>query len=805
MISSLQKTILLFHLLCFTAIFSQEFSIKGKIIDENKQGIEGTEIVLLSDASIVNSTITDSEGNFLMKHKPGVYSLRFYFVGTIIYQTDFNLDKNIDLGKLESFDNSTQLREVEVTSRKRVIENQVDRTVFNVENSIRSSGSDGFELLKGTPGVFISGNQIGIVGKSTVSVMIDDKIINLSGNELINYLRGLASENIKNIEVITTPPAKYDAEGNSGLINIKLKKAPEDSWAVNLRNYYEQNSYPTYLGGISFTFNKNKLSLFTDYIRQTGYDKYWEKLANGFETENWDGNTTRKDTRDINRLAFTLDYKISEKASIGTKYIGLLDNPDTADRNVTAIIDNASNDVTSTFFTNGVNKNKSSNHTLNLYYIQKIDTLGKQISVDFDYFKYTEDQDRTFTTSELSSENEQISPSFIANNTSLQDIANYNGKIDVDLPTNWATFGFGGKLSFVENKSNIAFFNLSNGIAMVDINQTNNFDYSENTQAAYVNFKKSLSEKWQTQIGLRYENTIVEGTTTSLDVTQNQVNNFSYNRLFPTMYLTYTPNENHNFSINYSKRIGRPIFWHLNPFKVYVNSFTYAEGNPFLQPSFTDNYEINYNFKENLSFKVYFSNTVDASTQLPIIETNGDETILRYFRDNYVDRNQFGATITYYFDKISWWESSNTVNGYNDVTTFIKDVPTEAKNGFQYHIFTYNTFTLNKSKSLKAELNYEFHSARRELYFSATQYNKLDLGLRYSIKEKGLNFILLASDILRSYQADFTSLVNNVSQLNNSYYDDRKILIGITYKFGNKKLAASQRESGNEDIQDRLK
>lgn len=180
MISSIQKTILLLHLLCLTTVLGQEFAITGKIIDENKIGIEGTEILLLNNGNIINSAITDSNGNFSIKNKPGIYSLRFYFVGTVIYQTDFNLDKNIDLGTLESFDNSTQLREVEVTSKKRVIENKVDRTVFNVENSIRSTGTDGFELLKATPGVFVSGSQIGIVGKSTVSIMIDDKIVNLS-------------------------------------------------------------------------------------------------------------------------------------------------------------------------------------------------------------------------------------------------------------------------------------------------------------------------------------------------------------------------------------------------------------------------------------------------------------------------------------------------------------------------------------------------------------------------------------------------------------------------------------------------
>lgn len=795
----------LFSLFFLTSAFGQEFTISGTIIDENKQGLESTEIVLLENSRIIASAITDAKGNFSLKSPPGTYSLRFYFVGAIIYQTDFVLTKNLDLGVLESFDNSTQLKGVEITSKKRIIENKVDRTVFNVENSIRSTGTDGLELLKSTPGVAVSGNTIGIIGKSTVNVMIDDRIINLSGDELNNYLRSISSENIKNIEVITTPPAKYDAQGNSGLINIRLKKAQENSWAMTIRTNYIQNSYPSIMPGLNFVYNKNNFSLFTDLAKREGHDKATENFSTEYTDENWIGQTVRKDKTDVYRAIVGVDYKFSEKTSAGIKYVGLFNKPDIKDRNTTEVFDKNTGDLVSTYLTNGYNDVVNDNNSVNAYFIQKIDTLGRQFSIDLDYFNYIDDQNRNFSTENVDADNNTIGQIFRANNSSLQDITNYSGKIDFELPTKFINYSFGGKLSFVSNISDIKFYNLSSGNSILDPSQTNIFDYDENTQSAYVNFSKQLSEKWQTQLGFRYENTQVEGSTTSPDITQNQDINFEYDQLFPSVYLMHTPNENNTFSVNYSKRISRPIFWDLNPFKWYLNSFTIVEGNPLLQPSFSDNFEFNYSYKDNFTFKLYYSITTDGNLQIPFIDLTTEPENIRYIRGNFYDNYKFGSTLTYLFNKFSWWESSNTFNGLYNTTSFTTDLPTEEKEGFMYAFYTYNTFTLNKSRSLMAELNYEFNSARKDLYYEATQYNRLDAGLRYSIKDKGWSFLILGSDLLRGYKAYFTTVVNNTPQKRDLYMDERMIRLGVTYKFGNKRLASNQRESGNEEVQQRLK
>ena len=802
---SISTLFIIVNFFFLTTAFAQDLTVSGTLVDEKKKGIESSEVILLKNKRIVASTLTDAEGTFKLSYPTGTYSLRFYYVGTVIYQTDFELKQNLDLGTISSFDSTNQLDEVELTSKKKIIVNKVDRTVFNVENSVRASGSDALELLKSTPGVAVSSNSIGIVGKSSVSVMINDRVVNMTGDELNSYLGSISSDNIKSIEVITTPPAKYDAQGNSGLINIKLKKALEDSWSSSIRSNYIQTTYPSLVSAVDFLYNKNKWSLFIDLAKREGSDKIVENTDTFYEDESWAGKTKRKDKVDLYRGIFGVDFKVTKNATIGGKYVALTDNPDIEDSNTSKVYDKATGNLLSTYETTGFNDSKNSHHTFNAYYSQKLDTIGRKFTIDFDYFTFDDDKIRNFTTQNVDVANQPLSPAVIGLNSGFQNIQNYSGKVDFEIPTKWADYGFGGKLSWVNNSSDISYYDLSSGAAILDIFQTSDFDYTENTQAAYVNFSKTLSSKWQTQIGLRYERTQVIGITTSPDVTQNQENTFDYNKVFPSAYLLYNHNENNSFSLNYSKRIDRPIFWDLNPFKWYLSSFITVEGNPYLQPSFADNIELNYTFKQNLSFKLYYSTIINGNLQIPFIDLTANPQTIEYQRGNFFDRQQYGLTLSYQYNKYEWWESANTINGnYND-TTFTEELPTEVQNGFQFAFYTYNTFTVNKAKTLLLEANFEYHSPRKELYFEATHYSRFDAGLRYSLKDKGWSFVVLGNDIFKDYMAYFTTVVNNTPQKRSLYMDERMLRIGVTYQFGNKKLASNQRESGNDEVQGRLK
>lgn len=594
----------IFLFFTFSNAFAQDYEVLGKLVDENNFPLENIEILVYQDNRIKGSGITDELGNFKILLESGTYKFRCYFVGSIIYATDFELTDQLNLGTLVSFDSANTLKEVEVTAKKKVIETKVDRTVFNVENSIRSTGSDGYQLLKGTPGVSVQGNSIKLVGKSTVSVMIDDRIINLSGDDLTNYLRNLSSDQIKSIEVITTPPAKYAADGSSGLINIKLKKTPIDSWAVTLRANYIQASYPTFAEGIGYTFNKNKVTLVADFVKQEGSIKTLESVDTDYTSENWESRTNRRDYTNVYRGILGFDYKLTDKANIGFKYTGIYNKPDIDDYNNTSVFDKNSNQLKTLIKTDGYNNSKTDNNSLNIYYIQKLDTIGKQMTIDFDAFNYQDSQNRNFNSNETDVATNVVSNFYNANNIGLQDLTNFSGKIDFEIPTKWANYSFGGKLSWIDNTSDIQFFEIINGVSILDFNQTNIFRYTENTQAVYFSANKSLGEKWQAQIGLRYETTQTKGVTEYIDNTQNETNKFDYDQFFPTAYLLYTPNENNNFSISYNKRVGRPDYWALNPYKWYLSPYEIAQGNPYLQPSFTDNFELSFNHKENWTFKL---------------------------------------------------------------------------------------------------------------------------------------------------------------------------------------------------------
>jgi len=799
------KLILFLLFISFFNLQAQDFTVSGKLIDEKGITIESSEILLLQNKRIKGSGLTDINGQFSISVPKGIYQLRCYYVGTIIYATDFDLNQDLNLGEILSFENTNQLSEVEIVAKKRIMETKIDRTVFNVENSVRSNGLDGYELLKGTPGVSIQGNTINMIGKTNVSVMVDDRIVTLSGEDLNNYLRSISSENIKSIEVITTPPAKYSADGNSGLINIKLKKAADDSWAVTLRSSYLQSTYPTFASGIGITYNKNKISLFTDFVKQQGSNKITESADTYYTDEDWISRTVREDFVDVYRGIFNLDYKLTSKSSVGAKYIGLFNNPDIDDSNNTIINDAGTNNLISTILTNGYNKSTTKNNSLNAYYTQELDSIGKRLTIDVDYFEYRDSQDRIFSSQDYDTDNNPGSSYLRANNKSLQDLKNYSAKIDFEMPSKWANFGFGGRVSWVDNTSDISFFNLTSGSPVVDPLQTNIFDYTENTQSIYVNISKPLSEKWQSQLGLRYENTQTEGVTKALDPDQNQINKYNYNQLFPTAYLLYTPNENYSISLNYSKRIGRPDFYSLNPYKWYFSPFLIVEGNPFLQPSFTDNIELNQTFKENFTFKLYYSNTKNGSFQIPLIELDQNPPVTRMFRDNFYDQERFGATVTYLFNKFSWWESSNTFNGYNNQTNFIKPIPTDEVNGFTYSVYTNNTFTLNKKKNFFGEINFSYNAPGFSIFNETTSQYRLDAGLRYSLRDKGWNFVLYGSDLFKSSFIYASSTINNTPQTRSIYYDDRTIRLSVSYKFGNRKLGVALRESGNEEEKDRIR
>ena len=708
-------------------------------------------------------------------------------LGVIYYKQNINANQDTNVGIINITEKEQQLQEVVITSKKKLIERKVDRLIFNVENSISASGGDAIDALKITPRVKVKNDNISMIGKNNMSVMVDDKLILLTGDELINFLKSIPSDNIKSIEVITTPPAKYDAEGNSGLINIKLKKSKLNQWNASLRSSYIQSTYPKGSFGGNFDYQKNKLSLYSNLNYVNGSNAPVETNKIYYPLGLWNEENKRRDFQNSVNGRIGADYKISEKFSVGMQYLGSFSKPKIAENSLTTIYNQTNSQIDSYINTLSENLGKNNNHSLNLNSTVVFDTIGKKMNINLDYFKFKNDDNRIFNTINLLS----------ANNTSLQDIQNYSAKIDFEHPLKWINLSYGGKLSFIKTQNNVNYFDTTLGTPIFDPTQSNEFNYDENTQAIYLNGTKKLNEKWETQLGFRLENTQTEGVSKTL----NQKNTNSYAKLFPTFYLTYTPNEKNSFSINYNKRINRPSYNRLNPFRWYSNPFSYTEGNPFLQPSFSNNLELNYTFNDNWSNSIYYSHTDNGFEQITIVDNT--DNIQKTIAQNFFKTTIIGISESYTYNKLKWLSSTFSFDWNYSKSESLIPITNQNLNGSNAYFSTSNDFNLNKNKTLLFNFSYWYNFKGTSDLDKNNAYSQLDASLKYFAFDKKLQISFNANDILSTNRPIYTSFTNNIQIDYKNYYDVRLFRLSLVYKFGNKNINVEKKEVGNQEEKER--
>ena len=537
-------------------------------MDSINHSIEFANVIIEDqNNTIVEGTITNMQGVFELRAKEGDCTLTISFLGYEDWNKEISVDQNIDLGIITLDESENDLGEVVVIAEKPIIERKVDRLVFNVENSISASGGDALDALRKTPGVNVQDDEITMIGKGSVAVLIDDRIVQLSGEELASFLRSISSDDIKSIEVITTPPAKYEAEGTGGLINIQYKKGRRNAWNNSTRVAYKQATFPSYSLGNTFYYNKNRLKLLISADAKKGSRAYSNHSFIFYDKE------IRESNLDINRKVdylsgrFGLDYDLSKNISVGIQYSGSVRKGYSYDNNLTEDQLNSDLSVEQSIVSEGIEDEDVENHSANFHYIQSIDSIGKKFSVDLDYFTYQYSRDRNFTSNTFDPIGNKID--FLsANNMGDQTIENYSAKIDMEHPTPWSKISYGAKASFSRTDNVVNYFDTTSGIPVPDPQQSDDFDYTENTQALYFDLAKEFGKKWQAKLGLRVEYTQTEGLS-QLDKNNPELN--KYTEWFPTFYLLHTINDNHVVNINYNRRINRPGFWELNPFRFYLD------------------------------------------------------------------------------------------------------------------------------------------------------------------------------------------------------------------------------------------
>ncbi|CAL2081150.1 TonB-dependent receptor domain-containing protein [Tenacibaculum sp. 190524A02b] len=783
-----------FLFLVSNLVFGQTF--KGIIKDNNNTPIAFANVIVKQNNQMITGTITDEEGKFeitVTKKKP--FQIEISFINYESWHKEVTAISNTDFGVIILKEIKNELDEVIITAKKPTIKRKVDRLVFNIENSIVSSGGDAMDVLKKTPGVRVGDNAISLIGKSSVRILINDRISPLTGEDLTNYLQSLNSNDITKIEVITNPPSKYEAAGNSGLINIVLKKAKKNYFGGNVRSTYRQATYASAILGGGITYQKNKLSLFTNINASNGSVEVNETNKIFYPNQTWDTDSkVRYFTKSIAARA-GIDYDINENTSFGFQYLGGTSKPDNNEITNTNLINNLRT-IDSLLLTKaGVDK-KNYYHSFNGHFKAELDTLGKSINVDVDYFIYDNKQTRNNTTETFQQGNLVQNPTNVFRNTSNQHIKSFTSGIDLEWPSKFANLEFGGKVSFIKNNSDVSAFNFQNNTFTINPNQSNVFEYQENTQAIYASVSKSL-KKWDFKLGLRMEFTQTEGNS----ITLNQLNENNYNKLFPTAYVTYNPNDSHSLSLNYGKRINRPNYHELNPFRWYSNPFSYSEGNPFLQPSFIDNFELSHTFKNNLNTSFYVSFTEDGSDQITLTDSNTN--IQATVRRNFLTQNVLGIYQSYTLKKVKWLESylQYDVN-YSKIKSNLPNTIQE-QDGFNFYGAIDNSFYFNNSKTFLGEFNFWYSSPSVSGVDRIGQSYAADMGLKWLFLDKKLQVNFVLTDIFKTNRSVIKSIVNGIKQEYNNYYDNRQLRVSLTYKFGNSKLRSKRKSFSNEEERSR--
>jgi len=790
----MKKLYILLLFLCINTLYSQNFTIKGQISDGENNPIEFATINLHTENDIsIKTELSDEFGKFEIEEKQGNYILEISFLGKSVFKENILLDKDKDLGIIQ-VENTKIIEEITITKEKKLIEKKVDRLVFNVENSVVSTGGDVFDVLKIVPRVRVDNDQISMIGKGGMAMMIDGRMTNMSGDALTSFLKTLRSEDIKSIEIIPNPPAKYSAEGNIGLINIVTKKRRLDVWNASMRSVFQQASYPVGLGGLGFNLKKNKITLTSYFSYTDGSNSNLKKTNIYYPNITWYERGKGKRFTKRNYANLGLDYKISDKTSTGFFYNYLDNKPKMRENIITAISDPPTSSVDSLIITAAKNNRQNISNNLNYHFIYDIDTLGKKLSFDFDFFNYESNSNRVFATDNYYNDLTPIPNSHdSANNIGKQKILNYSFNLDMEHPFSSGIYlNYGGRLSRTETDSNYEYYDLKSGMPIFDTSQSNMFEYNENSQALYFSAEKKFTQEWSAKAGLRLENTQLKGHS----VTLNQENKSSYTKLFPTAYLSFTPNDNHSFSLNYSRRITRPDFNDLNPFKWINSPYSYSEGNPYLQPSFSNIVELEYILKENYVTTLYFSQNDDGFENTTILDpqTNVQRITLLNFLTNRV----FVFNQSVNVKPLEWLNINfqGDIN-YNDTKS---EIPTTLNylNGWGGSFYLGNYFTLNKEQTIVFNFAYSYIARGIDNLDRNSSYDKFEASLRASFLEKKLSVNLYAYDIFRSYRPVYTTYYNGIKNSFSNYFDDRRVGVSVTYNFG-KQFGINNRESKNSE------
>jgi len=803
--------------LCFAPdfLFAQTISgnISGKVADENGQPVYGDTVSLmrLKDSVIVKYELAAATGRFDFNvSSAGLYRILISSIGKLSYKSEgITVDAQhqlIELNTIVMLSTANTLKEVIITSKKALLEQKIDRTVVNVDALISNAGTTALEVLEKSPGVSIDqAGQISFHGKSGVAIYVDDKPTYLSGNDLENYLRSMPSSTLSQIELMTNPPAKYDAAGTAGIINIKTKKTKVKGFNLGVSLGLRQSRYTATNNSMDFNYRKDKVNVFGTfaYTFSNGFNDIDINRSYFYNAGQLSGALIQKSYLHTKTSGYNaklgIDLYSSENTTIGVLFNGIIRSPDQFNNTKGQLL-NAAGQADSSIVSKNKELGKFKNGSANLNYKHTFKKDGPEITANLDYLAFATNNNQTFLNQSQATTGSVSTDQLNGNLPAAIHI--YSAKADYSQPLagGWKLES-GVKSSYTNTDNQANYFNIINGIALTDNDKTNHFLYREAINAGYINFNKDF-KRLSVQAGLRIENTDSRGHQLGNTQKPDSAFNRNYTGLFPTLYLLYKLDTlgNHQLKMTYGRRIERPYYQDLNPFISPLDKYTFYTGNPYLLPSYSGNLELGYIYKDRISVTMTYTDIRDRSAETIEIK-NG------YY---YSRPRNIGSTKLYdlnadaSFDPANWFslELSGDVWQIRQVSAFYTGSLNSRNTSFSGQAVM--QFKLKKGWTLQTDGKYQ--SKQTDAQFTLAAKGRLNIAASKTLSPRA-TLKLSVNDLL--YTNINQGAINNLYQTNASFRtlkDSRAALLTLSMRFG--KSVKDQRkhdQTGASEESDRVK
>ncbi len=789
--------------------YAQNATIAGDLKDPSEQPVIYANIALhqISDSALIKVEVSDEEGHFQFEDvMPGDYFLKVSYIGFSDLARSVSLapDQDLDLGSLIFNNTAVDLETATVTAARVMVEVKPDRTVFNVDGTINSAGDNALGLLRKAPGVLVDNNDnISVLSRSGVLVYIDGKRLPLQGEDLSNYLQNIPAEQIDRFDIITNPSAKYEAQGNAGIIDIRLKKNKNEGANGSISSNLTQGEYTR--GNTSVTGNYRNKGI--NVFGNAGYSG--GKNFNTLDFVSYQNGLQLDETNRFEREHKSYDYRIgtdffmNKNSTFG--FIVTARNSDgfSDSKNRVTIAREITSDLRDSILIASSNADfLRTENTYNLNY--RFEKEQTTLNIDADYGRYRNENVRFQPNRYFDPSGEILLSEVINSFDTPRDIDIYTFKVDYETGLGAGKLAAGTKLSRVGTDNTFLFYDVISDQEIVNNQRSNQFDYEEMVYAGYVNYATPLGDKWNFSAGLRAEQTDAVGDLQAFDPElQEPPVEFKYLSWFPSAGLTYQVSQQNTLALNYGRRINRPDYNVLNPFNNQLSELSYEKGNAFLQPEIVNNLELGYTLKYRYNFKVGYSRTIDQITRL-IAPSETDVRASFITWENLATQTIISVNISAPIQVTKIWNayvnlSASYLNNQADYGDgAIVDVQAGTYNIFQQH-------TIDLPNKFKAEVSGWYSGPG--VWGGVFRYDpswSLNLGIQRKFLKDNLNAKLSIQDIFYESGWEGYSRFNGLYSEGRGNWDSRQVSLSLSYNFGNQNIKSRRRNTGLEDESKRV-